>query len=112
MRRAAEFEQAVRRGVRGGRDSVVVHVATRPDADRPTVGFVVSKTVGTAVTRNLVRRRLRALVRERLEQLPAAGIVVRALPPAVERSYRGLGEDLDAALATAVRRSGRRGREA
>jgi len=31
MRRAADFEQAVRRGARGGRDTLVVHLTTRTD---------------------------------------------------------------------------------
>jgi len=111
MRRAADFEQAVRRGARGGRDTLVVHLTTRTDhsPSGPVVGLVVSKAVGTAVTRNLVKRRLRSLVRDRLEVLPPdAGIVVRALPLAATSSYAQLGSDLDAALATAARRSARR----
>jgi ribonuclease P protein component len=111
MRRAADFEQAVRRGARGGRDTLVVHLTTRtdPGPQGPVVGFVVSKAVGNAVTRNLVRRRLRGLAAERLSSLPAnAGVVVRALPPAAGRPYAELGGDLDAALAVARRRAARR----
>jgi ribonuclease P protein component len=110
MRRSADFEQAVRRGARGGRDSLVVHLTTRTDpGPGPVVGFVVSKAVGTAVTRNLVRRRLRGLVAERLSTLPpSAGLVVRALPPAAGRPYASLGSDLDAALAVARRRAAQR----
>jgi ribonuclease P protein component len=111
MRRAADFEQAVRRGARGGRDTLVVHLTTRTDHTPvgPVVGLVVSKAVGTAVTRNLVKRRLRELVRSRLVGLPSdAGIVVRALPPAASSSFVRLGDDLDAALETAVRRAARR----
>ena len=113
MRRAADFEQAVRRGARGGRDTLVVHLTTKTDhaPTGPVVGLVVSKAVGTAVTRNLVKRRLRELVRARLSVLPVeAGIVVRALPPAATSTYAQLGSDLDAALATAVRRADRRSR--
>ncbi|WP_421735664.1 ribonuclease P protein component [Cellulomonas sp.] len=111
MRRAADFEQAVRRGARGGRDTLVVHLTTKTDhsASGPVVGLVVSKAVGNAVTRNLVKRRLRELVRARLTALPAdAGIVVRALPPAATQPYALLGADLDAALETAERRARRR----
>jgi ribonuclease P protein component len=111
MRRAADFEQAVRRGARGGRDTLVVHLTTRTDhiPVGPVVGLVVSKAVGTAVTRNLVKRRLRELVRSRLSVLPSdAGIVVRALPPAATSDYARLGTDLDAALETALRRASRR----
>ncbi|GIG20712.1 ribonuclease P protein component [Cellulomonas chitinilytica] len=111
MRRAADFEQAVRRGARSGRDTLVVHLTTRtdPGAPGPVVGLVVSKTVGTAVTRNLVKRRLRALVRDRLDVLPPdAGIVVRALPPAASQPFAQLGADLDSALDGARRRHTRR----
>jgi ribonuclease P protein component len=112
MRRPADFEQAVRRGARGGRESLVVHVITRTDArPGPVVGFVVSKSIGNAVTRNRVKRRLRALVRDRLETVPsAAGVVVRALAPAATRDYANLGADLDAALAIAARRARRQER--
>ncbi|GHS85724.1 ribonuclease P protein component [Actinomycetota bacterium] len=97
----------MRRGVRGGRDTLVVHLVTKTDpGPGPVVGLVVSKAIGNAVQRNLVKRRLRSLVRERLGDLPAgSGIVVRALPPAATRDYSGLGSDLDGAIATAVRRS-------
>src|SRR6478735_3450731 len=111
MRRAADFEQAVRRGARGGRDTLVVHLTTRTDHSPPgpVVGLVVSKAVGTAVTRNLVKRRLRELVRARLAAMPTdAGIVVRALPPAATRSFDLLGADLDSALDGARRRYARR----
>ncbi|QHT57516.1 ribonuclease P protein component [Cellulomonas sp. H30R-01] len=111
MRRAADFEQAVRRGARSGRDTLVVHLTTKtdPGPDGPVVGLVVSKAVGTAVRRNLVKRRLRELVRGHLDTLPAdAGLVVRALPPAATADYARLGADLDSALATATRRLTRR----
>ncbi len=111
MRRAADFEQAVRRGARGGRDTLVVHLTTRTDhsPDGPVIGLVVSKAVGTAVTRNLVKRRLRELVRPRLAGLPNdAGIVIRALPASAGRPFTLLGADLDAALETATRRARRR----
>jgi len=113
MRRSDDFERAVRRGARGGRDSLVVHLTfeTDPGAVSPVVGLVVSKAVGNAVSRNLVKRRLRALVRERLDQLPdRSSIVVRALAPAAGAPYTQLATDLDGALRTAVRRAGRSGR--
>ncbi|MDM8085179.1 ribonuclease P protein component [Cellulomonas cellasea] len=110
MRRPAEFEQAVRRGARGGRESLVVHLVTRTDpGPGPAVGFVVSKGVGNAVVRNKVKRRLRALVRERLTELPAdSNVVVRALAPAATREYSSLGSDLDSALDVARSRARRR----
>ena len=77
------------------------------------VGFVVSKAVGNAVVRNRVRRRLRAAVAEQLDG-PLAGhaagtIVVRALPPSGTAEWSELKDDLDSALAGALRKAaGRR----
>ena len=106
MRRSADFERAVRGGVRAGRSTVVVHLVTRTDpGPGPAVGFVVSKGVGNAVVRNRVKRRLRALATERLAVLPPdADLVVRALGPAADAGYADLGHDLDGALRTAGRR--------
>lgn len=113
MRRGSDFEQAVRRGARGGRETLVVHLTTStdPGTSGPVVGLVVSRAVGNAVTRNRVKRRLRSLVRERLATLPAGSrVVVRALTPAASARYERLGVDLDGALATAVRRADERSR--
>jgi ribonuclease P protein component len=101
MRDSEDFSVTVRRGQTAGRTSLVVHVL--PDASRagePTVGFVVSKAVGTAVQRNRVRRRLRHLIRDHhIDRLPAgARIVVRALPSAAGASFESLGAELERAL--------------
>src|SRR5919198_518700 len=116
LRRRAEFVATVRGGRRRGNGAVVVHVnvvegTTGADA-QPRVGFVVSRTVGGAVVRNLVRRRLQHLVRERLDRLPrGARIVVRAPPPAADRSFAELASDFDGALSGALsaRRRGGKG---
>jgi ribonuclease P protein component len=87
----------------------VVHLfVPEPGAGTSRAGFVVPKPVGGAVVRNRVKRRLRHLVRERIDQLPpGTDLVVRALPAAADRSYRGLAADLDAALEAAHRKAGR-----
>ncbi|GAA4425534.1 ribonuclease P protein component [Georgenia halophila] len=110
MRRSVDFTDAVRRGARGGSRRLVVHLTgAPPTGDRESavlVGFVVSKAVGIAVRRNEVKRRLRGLMAERVDALvPGSRIVVRALPASAGASSAALAEDLDAAIATARRRS-------
>ncbi|HEY8721551.1 ribonuclease P protein component [Pengzhenrongella sp.] len=106
MRRPADFERAVRRGARCGRQSLVVHLGCDPVVPGPVVvGFVVSKAVGNAVVRNRVKRRLRAVVSHRIDQLPDGGrLVVRALPGSGDLDSTVLGRDFDAALLGARRR--------
>ena len=106
MRRSNDFDAAVRRGRRAGRQTLVVHL-TRTELDEPArVGFVVSRAVGSAVVRNRVKRRLRHLARERVGRLPAGTLaVVRANQAAATRSQEELGRDLDGALATLLRRA-------
>jgi ribonuclease P protein component len=122
LRRAADFQRAVRSGRRSGSRLLVVHLLLNPDqppaqesasaasADAvPTpvarvarVGFVVNKAVGTAVVRNTVKRRLRHQVHERLDDLPpAADVVIRARPAAAQATAQELGHDLDRCLAKA-----------
>lgn len=99
------FSEAVRRGRRAGTRTLVVHLHQLESAERPRVGFVVSKAVGPAVTRNRVKRRLRHLSRERISSLPGSAVlVIRALPPAADASYAVLGADLDAAIGRALSR--------
>jgi ribonuclease P protein component len=89
---------------------LVVHLMlpTQPGAGSPRAGFVVPKAVGGAVQRNRVKRRLRHLVRDRIGQLPAGcDLVVRALPAAAGRPYQAMAADLDAALASALRKASR-----
>lgn len=104
MRSSVEFRLAVRRGVRAGRSTVVVHAVPDPSRvsdpannDSPPVtrvGFVVSKAVGNAVIRTRVKRRLRHLARPLVEQTPPSLLlVVRALPPA-GRAEAELASDL------------------
>lgn len=89
----------MRRGVRCGRPSLVLHML-RTDNPPSRAGFVVSKAIGNAVTRNRVKRRLRHLVAGRLAAAPfALDVVVRALP-----HHGGVADDLDSAWAAATER--------
>jgi len=110
MRSSDEFREAVRRGVRMGRPTLVVH-ATDDAADTDVrVGFVVSKAVGNAVTRNRVKRRLRHLSAAVLPSTPpGTRVVVRALPRAAT-SPAGVPVDLDRAWEKAMHRLNERQR--
>ena len=101
LRTADEFRTTVRRGVRSGRPSLVLHML-RTDHPPSRAGFVVSKAVGNAVRRNRVKRQLRHLVAEQFSRTPVAvDVVVRALP-----AGDGLAGDLRSAWAQAQRRLG------
>lgn len=103
MRNSADFRTTVRRGVRVGRPTVVVHAA-RSAAPDVLVGLVVSKAVGNAVVRNSVKRRLRHIAADCLTGTPAGSrIVLRALPAAATRRG-GLRTDVDSAWRSAVER--------
>ncbi|WP_353050476.1 ribonuclease P protein component [Cellulosimicrobium sp. Marseille-Q4280] len=106
LRRSVDFERAVRRGVRAGRSTVVVHLSEDArGGDAPQVGFVVSKAVGNAVHRNLVKRRLRASVATHLAALPARSrTVVRALPASGSATFEQLDRDVARGLDRAVSR--------
>lgn len=104
LRSSKEFTSTVRRGVRVGRPTLVMHVKLK--SHPPTrVGFVVSKAVGNAVVRNRVKRRLRHLAADQLStQSPVAlDVVVRALPAAATEPGR-LAGDLASAWNSATAR--------
>jgi ribonuclease P protein component len=104
MRSGDDFRHTIRRGAKGVQPTLVTHVLLRssvPGTGGPTsVGFVVSKAVGSAVERNRVKRQLRHLMRDRIDRLPEGSrVVVRALPSAHGVRSATLAEHLDAALA-------------
>lgn len=109
MRRSAEFGSVMRSGRRSSRDALGVVYLAPPSgagepADPPRVGFVVSKAVGGAVVRKRVQRRLRHMMRSRLAVLPNGSLlVVRAKPVAATVRYEALAEQLDSAIAAAMR---------
>jgi ribonuclease P protein component len=103
MRSGDDFRRTIRGGSKGVQATLVTHVLAGSGATEAggpvSVGFVVSKAVGSAVQRNRVKRRLRHLMRDRLDRLPpGAHVVVRALPAAGGADSTTLGSHLDAAL--------------
>ena len=100
---SAEFRSTIRRGVRVGRPTLVLH-AGPSGRGGVRVGMVVSKAVGNAVTRNRVKRRLRHLATGQLDRTASGtDVVVRALPAAATARAE-LGQDLSSAWTTALRR--------
>ena len=106
MRSSEDFRVTVRHGAKAARPTLVSHVVLPADADESgaespvtSVGFVVSRGVGTSVDRNRVKRRLRHLMRPRLADVPVGSrIVIRALPAARDAASATLAADLDDAL--------------
>lgn len=104
IRSSKEFRQTVRRGVRVGRPTLVVHAGVSRSSEEVRVGFVVSRAVGNAVTRNRVKRRLRHLARAGLPLTPpGTNIVVRALPRATTEPGE-VAKDFQTAWARAIGR--------
>ena len=99
MRTGEDFRHTIRRGAKGVQPTLVTHVV--PGTGGPTsVGFVVSKAVGSAVQRNRVKRQLRHLMRDRVASFPpGTKVVVRALPSSAASPWSTLADDLDASLA-------------
>ena len=101
MRSGEDFRVTVRRGVKAVQPTLVTHVVlpTALETGTTSVGFVVSRSVGSAVDRNRVRRRLRHLMRTRMSEVAEGSrIVIRALPTANGASSTSLADDLDEAL--------------
>jgi ribonuclease P protein component len=101
IRRAGEFRDTMRQGVRSGRTCLVMH-ARRTEHEPSRAGFIVSKAVGKAVVRNRVKRQLRHLAAATLPDSPfPVDVVVRALPAAPGGD---LAEDFTSAFALCLTR--------
>jgi ribonuclease P protein component len=121
IRRSEEFRSVLGAGTRASTRTLIVHLGPLPPAavDRGSessvlpaqpagsparAGFVVGRAVGGSVTRNRVTRRLRHLVVPLLEDLPnGVGVVVRALPAAVDASSEDLARDLTSGVRRCMR---------
>ena len=122
---SGDFSHVVRRGIRIGRKTVVLHivdtVAQNPDSSvsdqadaniarwgGPRIGLVVSKAVGNSVVRHRVSRQLRHIAYQYLRNLPATyDIVIRALPSSAHSSSEELAKDVQSALASASKKQGK-----
>ncbi len=104
MRRSADFNAAVKHGVRAVQPDIVMHARRASDApgseaNGPRVGLIVAKSVGSAVQRHRVARRLRHVVRGMLGDMdPAAHVVVRALPTSRQASSATLKTQMQTGL--------------
>lgn len=105
----SDFSRTLKRGVRAGSKTVVVHLhrrQTEPGAapiieGGPRFGLVVSKAVGNAVVRHRTSRRLRhiALALATTGALPRdVDVVLRALPAAGAADSADLERDIHKAL--------------
>lgn len=110
LRRAADFTDTTRRGVRASRGPVtaVVALPAGPAAAMdPRIGLVVGKRVGGSVLRHRVSRQLRAAAATVLAELPAGcTVVLRAQPGAASAADLAdlTREALRSASASALRR--------
>lgn len=106
MRSSEDFRVTVRHGAKAAGPTLVSHVilpagvdAGSEDGRVTSVGFVVSRGVGSSVDRNRVKRRLRHLMRPRLAEAPVGSrLVIRALPAAKDATSETLAADLDETL--------------
>lgn len=84
----------------------ILLVRHRDDGDaKMRAGYTVTKKIGGAVVRNRMKRRLRALARELFPAQGVAGAdhVLIGREAGIERDFSGLREELQRALAKAVR---------
>jgi ribonuclease P protein component len=105
-----EFERLTRDGRRARSATLWCRYLDDPAVVPPRVAFAIGREIGPAVVRNRLRRRLRELVRPAAvgeDALLVCGLLlVGARPPAVERSFAGLAEEMTVLLETVTGRRG------
>ncbi|MCV7258790.1 ribonuclease P protein component [Mycobacterium shimoidei] len=112
MTRSAEFDAAVKHGIRAVQPDLVLH-ARRAERGSPVkVGLIITKSVGSAVQRHRVARRLRHVAREVVKDLENAGssahVVIRALPSSRDATSARLERQLRCGLRRACQVAGAR----
>jgi ribonuclease P protein component len=100
MTRSAEFDVAVKRGIRAVQPDIIVHVIRDEiGTEGPRIGLIIGKSVGSAVQRHRVARRLRHVAKSLIGELDTADrVVIRALPSSRHRVSPNLERQLRYAL--------------
>jgi ribonuclease P protein component len=83
MTRSTDFDATIKYGTRAVQPDLVVYGrrGSCEQAEGPTVGLIVARSVGSAVQRHRVARRLRHVARPLVPQLERCQrVVIRALP--------------------------------
>lgn len=97
VRRAADFSDTLRRGVRARRPLLTVHALRGGEGIR--VGFVTGRRVGGAVARNRARRLMREAWRATASELEGPWtLVIAAAPAAADATMSSVQSDLREAL--------------
>jgi ribonuclease P protein component len=82
--RAAEFTEAIRRGIVAADGTLVVFLVAKSPADKPRLGVTIPKRTGNAVVRNRWKRWIRESFRQRQFELPLGyDVVVRPKKDAI-----------------------------
>ena len=108
LKKRADFLRA-QKGIRQVRPSVTLELCANTEADL-RVGFTATRKIGGAVERNRAKRRLRAAAQALLPLYGLKGhdYVLVARAGTLTRDYPGLLDDLEAALAQAHQRLGKK----
>ena len=99
MRKARDFNETMRGGVRVSRPCLIVYVKNSLRDESALVGFTVGRAIGGSVVRHRVVRQLRVGADEIVDEIPrGTRVVVRALPAVTELSGREMQGEVKKAL--------------